>query len=314
MIGCGSRRKRLVAARRASPDRRSNADTAKPAARCSGSPVLLYRPRFFGLHHERNPAEVGTPASPGNWLPTGQHALRARGSGQRPALAVLAADERIGLGGVEAQASFRRPTRSSGRPGRRRCPGGSPPSASRRTRSSSRSTRRSWRRRPTRPSGPASPGSTARGIEVAEPVLGQEHVLPVAGQQHPLGADEQDAVLERRKSRPETYLQSGRADLIFSAKSPGSLSVGFSSPMASLALRSKRHATGSDPRGSAFSPCFKDSPAFRATPPLDPSVSINIIRGRKSTGNRPTSWGPDRGRFTLPALLPRTHRHAPPPL
>src|SRR5512135_2059377 len=47
---------------------------------------------------------------------------------------------------------------------------------------------------------------------------------------------------------------------------------------------------------------------------LDPSVPINTIGGQASTGNRPTSWGPDRGRLTLPALLPRTRRHPPPPL
>ena len=57
------------------------------------------------------------------------------GSGQLPALAVLAADERLGLGGVRGLRAWRRPIRASCRCGRRRCPGGWPRSASRSTRS-----------------------------------------------------------------------------------------------------------------------------------------------------------------------------------
>jgi hypothetical protein len=68
------------------------------------------------------------------------------------------------------------------------------------------------------------------------------------------------------------------------------------------------------PTGGSFSPGFKDSAAFPRHRTLDPSAPINTIGGQASTGNRPTSWGPDRGRLTLPALLPRTHRHPPPPL
>ena len=120
--------------------------------------------------------------------------------------------------------------------------------------------------------------------------------------------------LKRRSSRPETHLQSGGAAHFFFAGRPRSLSVSFSKRIASLDLPKVKTSGGRGPFGSAILPQFAGFATPPPTYPLDTSVPINTIRGREITGNRPTSWGPDRGRFTLPALLPRTHRYAPPPL
>ena len=91
------------------------------------------------------------------------------------------------------------PIRASCRRGRRRCRGGSPRSASRRTRSCTSSARRSCRRESTRRDGRATSGWSGSGrLKSCELLLRQQHVLAVVGQQHPLVADEQHAAVPLR--------------------------------------------------------------------------------------------------------------------
>jgi len=60
--------------------------------------------------------------------------------------------------------------------------------------------------------------------------------------------------LQRRNSRTEIHLQSGHVGPVFPARSPRSLSVSFSIPMASLALRKANGSAGSASLSSSFPP------------------------------------------------------------